>query len=217
MCLIKPILKIFRPPAVFQERKIGKRGGFSWFFRDGQLVRNFSVYFFPAKFFFCIWEFWREKIYLQRRLLVLSTYKFKFYDLLDSPYLISLYHLEQGRPTQIYFWAVFRKFSKNIDFLDKILTKTVKKHSKYRKITEFQFKIDLESQKATIKLIRNLEKFKPNKKFWSRPGDYLILFVIQSVSKIGQLHVFPCNCQSLIKKSRNSKQSFDSTSEKFLP
>jgi hypothetical protein len=49
--------------------------------------------------------------------------------------------LAQGWPTQIGLLAAFGKLSKNIDFLGQILTKTVKKYSKYRKITEFQFKI----------------------------------------------------------------------------
>jgi hypothetical protein len=49
--------------------------------------------------------------------------------------------LGQGWPTQNGLWAAFGKISKNIDFLGQILTNTVKKHSKYRKITKFQFKI----------------------------------------------------------------------------
>ncbi len=49
--------------------------------------------------------------------------------------------LMRGWPTQIGSWVAFGKFSKNIDFLGQFLIKTEEKHSKYRKIAEFQFKI----------------------------------------------------------------------------
>ncbi len=49
--------------------------------------------------------------------------------------------IDQGWPTQIGLWAAFGKIYKNIDFLGQIFTKFVEKHSKYRKITEFQIKI----------------------------------------------------------------------------
>jgi hypothetical protein len=48
-----------------------------------------------------------------------------------------VYDLEQGWPTQTGLWAAIGKISKNIDFLGQFLTKTVEKHSKYRKISKF--------------------------------------------------------------------------------
>jgi hypothetical protein len=44
-------------------------------------------------------------------------------------------YLNQGWPTQTGLWAAIRKISKNIDFLGQFLTKTVEKHSKYRKVS----------------------------------------------------------------------------------
>ncbi len=41
--------------------------------------------------------------------------------------------LDQGWPTQIGLWATFGKFSKNIDFLGQILTKTAEKTLKISK------------------------------------------------------------------------------------
>jgi hypothetical protein len=55
----------------------------------------------------------------------------------ENWYNIILVLVDQGWPTQIGLWAAFGKISKNIDFLGQILTKTVEKHSKYRKISEF--------------------------------------------------------------------------------
>jgi hypothetical protein len=46
----------------------------------------------------------------------------------------------QGWPTQIGLWAAFGQISKNIEFLGRFLTKTEEKHSKYRKIVDFQSK-----------------------------------------------------------------------------
>jgi hypothetical protein len=50
-------------------------------------------------------------------------------------------NLAQGWPTQIGRWAAFEKNSKIFDFLGRFFTKTEEKHSKYRKIVDFQSKI----------------------------------------------------------------------------
>jgi hypothetical protein len=46
-------------------------------------------------------------------------------------------NLGQGWPTQIGLWTAFRKFSKNIDFLDHFMTKTEEKQAKQEKSPSF--------------------------------------------------------------------------------
>ncbi len=52
-----------------------------------------------------------------------------------SPLYHSFFSGSWIRGGQISLWAAFPKISKNTDFLGQILTKTVKTHSKYPKIT----------------------------------------------------------------------------------
>ncbi len=88
---------------------------------------------------FPFWLFGALKLVLWHSSLIFAgLFKARTQDTIQS--CDGIFYPRGGQPKSV-SWAAFGKISKKIDFLGQILTKTVGKHSKYWKITEFQFKI----------------------------------------------------------------------------